>query len=77
MDKSTVPRWAIAIGFGIASALVVLRVAVGPEGGWNDVSLSEWISVILGFLTGGWAKYSNPEKLFSPLPTIKDFPERR
>lgn len=64
---SPVPSWVLAIVFAVLAGLGAAELALADD----VISNKEWISIAIATLGMGVAKYSNPEKVFSPRPTVK------
>lgn len=65
--KSSIPKWVLAVAFGAASAYGVLDLALAD----GAISLKEGFAIGNAVLVAALAKFSNPEKKLSPLPTVK------
>lgn len=63
---SKLPKWALGLIWGLGSAVTTFQTVAG-----GGVTAEEWAGVAGVFLTTFVAKYSNPEKLISPKPSVK------
>ncbi|MCP4900208.1 MAG: hypothetical protein GY906_24820 [bacterium] len=64
---SKVPKWALALVAGVAACGGILQAAMGSDG----IDAQEWVAIANAFVVAAWAKFSNPEKVVSPKPSVK------
>ncbi len=64
---SPLPVWALALIFAVLGGLGAAELCLED----GIITAKEAISIAYAFLVAGVAKYSNPEKLISPKPTVK------
>ena len=65
--KSSVPKWILAIVFGLASAYGVFELAMAD----GAISVKEGFAIGNAILVAAFGKFSNPEKKISHLPSLR------
>ncbi len=63
---SKVPKGVLALVAGVGAIGGILQLAM-PDG----ISAGEWMAIGNAFIVAAWAKFSNPEKVVSPKPSVK------
>ena len=64
---SPIPVVALALIWGALAGLGVAELCLED----GVIYAREWVSISYAFLVGAGAKYSNPEKIISPKPSVK------
>jgi hypothetical protein len=64
---SPIPVWALALIFATLGGLGAAELSLEDQ----VITAREWVSIAYAFIVAGVAKWSNPEKLVSPKPTLK------
>jgi hypothetical protein len=64
---SPLPKWVLALGFGLLACYGVADLALAD----GVIEAREWLAIGNAFIGAALGKFSNPEKLVSPKPTIK------
>jgi hypothetical protein len=64
---SKLPKWTLALVAGVAAIGGTVQAALTD----NAISAQEWVAIANAFVVAAWAKFSNPEKVVSPKPTVK------
>ena len=65
--KSSIPKWILALAFGLASAYGVFDLALAD----GAIDLKEGFAIGNAILVAALGKFSNPEKKLSHLPSVK------
>lgn len=65
--KSSIPKWLLAVGFGLAASYTVVDLALAD----GSISLKEGLAIGNAVVVAAIAKFSNPEKKLSHLPSVK------
>ncbi len=65
--KSGIPKWILALAFGAVSAYGVVDLALAD----GAISLQEGLAIGNAVIVAAIAKFSNPEKKLSHLPSVK------
>ena len=65
--KSGIPKWLLAVGFGLTAAYGVFDLAYAD----GVIDLKEGFAIGNAVLVAALGKFSNPEKKLSPLPSVK------
>lgn len=65
--KSSIPKWLLAAGFGLAASYGMIDMALAEP----PITFREWFAIGNAVVVAAFAKYSNPEKKLSPLPSVK------
>ena len=65
--KSSIPKWALALGFGLIAAYSVFDMALEVP----PITGQEWLAIGNAVAVAAYAKFSNPEKKLSVKPSVK------